>query len=111
MERAGHADSSKTTRTLSPADPQYGNIGAVVDAVHQGVIPDPTNGATHYWAPAAMPGGRPPPWGQQLAALNQVKIGDQDIVGGASGPGQAAADWDVNQWPSRHSRSPAAMAT
>lgn len=85
----GMQDSSKTTRTLSPADPQYGNIGAVVDAVHQGVIPDPTNGATHYWAPAAMPGGRPPPWGPQLAALNQVKIGDQVFAGGASGPGQA----------------------
>jgi spore germination cell wall hydrolase CwlJ-like protein len=84
----GMQDSSKTVRSLSPNDPQYGNIGAVVDAVHQGAISDPTNGSTHYYAPQSMPGGRPPPWAPQLAALNSVKIGDQIFVGGASGPGQ-----------------------
>jgi conjugal transfer mating pair stabilization protein TraG len=84
----GMQDSSKTTHSLSPDDPQYAAIGSVVDKVHSGAIPDPTNGATHYYAPKSMPGGKAPPWAAALAKQNQVRIGDQIFVGGSTGPGQ-----------------------
>jgi conjugal transfer mating pair stabilization protein TraG len=84
----GVAESSAATRNLRPNDPQYAAIGNIVDQVYSGAIPDPTHGATHYYAPAAMPGRIPPPWAGPLAQQNSVKIGDQVFVGGPSGPGQ-----------------------
>jgi len=68
--------------------PNYGAIGSIVDKVHNGLIPDPTNGATHYYAPRAMKGGKPPPWAAGLAKQNSVKVGTQIFVGGSQGPGQ-----------------------
>ena len=85
----GMQESSSTARSLSPTDPQYASIGSIVDKVHSGLIPDPTNGATHYYAPQSMQGGRPPPWAGPLAAQNKVKIGDQLFIGGSTGPGQS----------------------
>jgi conjugal transfer mating pair stabilization protein TraG len=76
------------TTGLNPNSPDYAKIGSIVDQVYNGAIPDPTNGATHYYAPQGMPGGRPPPWAPALAAQNQVKIGNQIFVGGSIGPGQ-----------------------
>lgn len=84
----GMQDSSRIARSLSANDPLYASIGHIVDSVYGGSIPDPTNGATHYYAPRSMPGGRPPPWGPELAAQNSVRIGNQIFVGGASGPGR-----------------------
>jgi spore germination cell wall hydrolase CwlJ-like protein len=84
----GMPDYSKITHTIQPSDPQYQAIGNIVDKVYSGAIPDPTGGATHYWAPASMPGGRPPTWGPALAALNSTKIGGNVFVGGAEGPGR-----------------------
>jgi conjugal transfer mating pair stabilization protein TraG len=84
----GMQDSSKIARTLSSNNPQYAAIGDIVDKVYNGQIPDPTNGATHYFAPASMPGGRPPPWGP-LLQQNANRIGDQIFVGGSTGPGQS----------------------
>ena len=85
----GMQDSSKVARSLKPNDPLYASIGDIVDRVYAGSIPDPTNGATHYYAPRSMPGGRAPPWAAQLAAQNAVKIGNQIFVGGSTGPGQS----------------------
>jgi conjugal transfer mating pair stabilization protein TraG len=85
----GMRESSSTARNLRPDDPLYRRIGDIVDQVHGGQIPDPTNGATHYYAPRSMPGGIKPPWAAQLAGQNQVKIGDQIFVGGSTGPGQS----------------------
>ena len=84
----GMPDYSKITHTITPADPQYQAIGNIVDKVYSGAIPDPTGGATHYYAPASMPGGRPPPWAPALARLNSTKIGGNVFVGGAEGEGR-----------------------
>jgi conjugal transfer mating pair stabilization protein TraG len=84
----GVVESSPITQGIQPNDPNYQKIGGVVDQVYNGAIPDPTNGATHYYAPGAMPGRRPPPWAAALASQNQVRIGDQVFVGGSTGPGQ-----------------------
>jgi len=83
----GMQDSSKIARTLTPNDPQYAAIGNIVDKVYNGAIPDPTYGATHYFAQRSMPGRQPPPWGA-LLTQNVNKIGDQTFVGGAEGPGR-----------------------
>jgi conjugal transfer mating pair stabilization protein TraG len=85
----GVAESSVTTHSLTPNSPGYAQIGDIVDKVYNGLIPDPTGGATHYYAPRSMPGRRPPPWAAALAQQNQVKIGDQVFVGGSTGPGQS----------------------
>ena len=84
----GVQESSAVTHGIQPSDPTYQRIGDVVDQVYGGVIPDPTNGATHYYAPQSMPGRIPPPWAASLAQQNQVKVGDQLFVGGSQGPGQ-----------------------
>jgi conjugal transfer mating pair stabilization protein TraG len=68
--------------------PNYNTIGSMVDKVYNGLIPDPTNGATHYYAPGSMSTGKPPPWAGALAAQNSVKVGTQIFVGGTQGPGQ-----------------------
>jgi conjugal transfer mating pair stabilization protein TraG len=86
----GVPESNPIAQNLSPDDPNpllagaYRNIGDIVDKVYNGLIPDPTNGATHYYG--YMP--RPPKWAAPLAAQNRVKIGDQTFVGGSTGPGQ-----------------------
>ena len=79
---------------ISPADPNYARIGDLVDKVYNRLIPDPTGGATHYYAPAGMPGGRPPAqWPQSwFNAQPKTKVGTQVFVGGAYGPGQSPTD-------------------
>ena len=76
--------------SIDPASDAYAKIGDVVDQAYYGGIPDPTGGATHYYAPRGMPGGRPPAqWPQDwFAAQPKVKVGSQIFVGGAGGPGQ-----------------------
>jgi hypothetical protein len=84
----GTRESSATTHSLSPNDPSYARIGDIVDKAYSGLIPDPTGGATHYYAPRSMPGGRAPPWAAALAKDNSVTIGHQVFVGRSRGPGQ-----------------------
>jgi conjugal transfer mating pair stabilization protein TraG len=77
---------------INPNSPDYARIGAIVDQVYNGMIPDPTGGATHYYAPGGMPGGRPPaqwPAGW-VQAQPKTKIGNQIFIGGGTGPGQAS---------------------
>ena len=87
----GVPESNPIAQHLSPNDPNpllanaYRNIGDIVDKVYNGLTPDPTGGATHYYG--YMP--RPPTWAAPLAAQNRVKIGDQTFVGGSTGPGQS----------------------
>jgi hypothetical protein len=90
----GVPESNPIAQHLSPNDPNqvlanaYRNIGSIVDKVYNGLIPDPTGGATHYLG--RWPANKPmPKWFGPLAAQNKVKIGDQTFVGGATGPGQA----------------------
>jgi len=86
----GVPESNPIAQHLSANDPNpilrdaYANIGSVVDKAYNGLIPDPTGGATHYYG--YMP--RPPKWAGPLAAQNKVKIGNQTFVGGAEGPGR-----------------------
>jgi conjugal transfer mating pair stabilization protein TraG len=84
----GVAESSKTTHSITPTDPNYQKIGDIVDKVYSGAIPDPTGGATHYYAPQSMPGRIAPPWAPGLAQQNSVTIGNTVFVGGAEGPGR-----------------------
>jgi hypothetical protein len=59
----------------------------VLEAVMGGQMPDPTGGATHYWAPRGMPGGKDPYWASALDDFGRVKIGDHVFLpGGASKP-------------------------
>lgn len=84
----GVAESSKATHTVSPDSPRYQQVGRIFDGVMSGAIPDPTGGATHYYAPRAMKGGIPPPWAGPLAKANDVTIANTRFVGsGPSGPG------------------------
>ena len=84
-------EGNPVAQNLSPDDPNpvlakaYRNIGDIVDKAYNGLIPDPTGGATHYYG--YMP--RPPKWAGPLSAQNKVKIGKQTFVGGSSGPGQS----------------------
>ena len=86
----GVPESNPTAQHLSGDSPNpllrnaYANIGSIVDKSYNGLIPDPTGGATHYYG--YMP--KPPTWAGPLAALNKVKIGNQTFVGGAGGPGR-----------------------
>lgn len=86
---------------LDPSSPQYTAIGDIVDQVHNGSIPDPTGGATHYWATSM--GQNPPrswgPWGPLAVAQNRTQIGNQIFAGGASGPGQAPQPTQVTGSP------------
>jgi spore germination cell wall hydrolase CwlJ-like protein len=87
----GVAESNPTAQNLSPNNPNpalanaYRNIGDIVDKVYNGLIPDPTGGATHYYGFMRTP----PKWAAPLAAQNSVKIGNQTFVGGSTGPGQS----------------------
>jgi conjugal transfer mating pair stabilization protein TraG len=68
----------------SPSDPDYQQMGRILDGVFSGNIPDPTGGATHYYNPRQSK----PPWGPQLAQANDVTIGGHRFVGtGPAGPG------------------------
>jgi hypothetical protein len=76
---------------LSQDDPEYQRMGKIVDGVWGGQIPDPTNGATHYYNPDTAS----PDWGDKLAAQNEVKLGAHRFVGsmdadGNVGPGTRA---------------------
>jgi hypothetical protein len=62
---------------LDPKSAQYGQLGSVVDGVAGGSIPDPTNGATHYYNPKMAT----PDWGDTLAKQNDVTIGNHRFVG------------------------------
>ena len=83
----GASEGQPAAQNLSPKNPGYATIGSIVDKAWNGLIPDPTGGATHYYGP--MPGGGQPKWAPPLAAQNKVKIGNQTFVGGGSGPGQS----------------------
>lgn len=40
----------------------------ILNSVQSGAYPDPTGGATHYWAPQGMPGGKDPYWADEEAS-------------------------------------------
>lgn len=60
---------------LRPGTPDYDRIGDIVDGIWSGQVPDPTKGATHFFAPAAQAalGRNVPAWarGQQGQAIGR----------------------------------------
>ena len=74
---------------MQPTDPAYQTIlNNVVRPVLAGQAADPTNGATHFYAPVAQQAlGRPPPsWGQGAPS---AVIGGHNFYKLGYGPGQA----------------------
>jgi len=59
----------------APTDPGYQRAAKIVDAVFSGALPDPTRGATHFYAPKAQAdlGRKSPSW---AAGQKGLKIGD-----------------------------------
>jgi hypothetical protein len=70
-----------------PGDDRYEAVGKVVDSVFDGKAGDPTGGATHYYAPAGMPGGKEPRWwGDEVKRAGGVRtIGGHRFAGKADG--------------------------
>jgi hypothetical protein len=52
-------------------------VEKVWSQVQSGSIPDPTGGATHYWAPNGMKGGKAPYWAKsETSDAGRLKIGN-----------------------------------
>lgn len=52
-------------------------VEKVWSQVQSGSIPDPTGGATHYWAPNGMKGGKAPYWAKsETSAAGRLQIGN-----------------------------------
>jgi hypothetical protein len=89
-------------------NPLFQQIGNVVDQVWGGAVPDPTQGATHYYAPAGMPGGQEPEWFDDVTrerGAGPVQIGGHLFSGRAQGqprrphsqtPGIAAPQYEAD---------------
>lgn len=72
------AGGNNLVHKYGPGDTQYNLAAKMVDLVFSGEAPDPTGGATHYYAPQGMPGGREPPWWQQEV---QARGGQPTVIG------------------------------
>src|SRR6185312_8254509 len=70
------ADHPQALMAISPNDPKYQAAGDILDAVASGHIPDPTGGATYFYAPGLQAKlGRPVPAfakGQQGVSLGST---------------------------------------
>lgn len=80
-------DGKARMMSLRPDDPRYQQIGAIVDGVLSGNSPDPTNGATHFFAPKAQAalGRDVPAWAQGPG----LQIGDHSFYTPGSQPAPA----------------------
>jgi hypothetical protein len=79
-------------QSVSPNDSVYQQVGAVLDQVLAGEIPDPTGGATHYYSPAGMPGRRAPSWWEDEVARGGgvTEIGTHRFAGPGDGTGSVS---------------------
>lgn len=64
-----------------PGTPQYEQAARVYDAVMAGQMADPTGGATHYYAPAGMDGGKAPSWFPSVSGNGTRRIGGHVFAG------------------------------
>jgi len=103
FEPWGNPEARAGMLAYSPQDPKYQQVGQIVDQVISGQMPDPTGGATHFFAPRAQAalGRQPPAWaqgqGQQIgghtfyAPEGRVQVaqagGGPIPMGGAPQPG------------------------
>lgn len=62
----------------SQSDPAIrARVQEIWNNVSAGKVPDPTGGATHYWAPKGMPGKKDPYWADEEASpAGRLKIGN-----------------------------------
>ena len=76
--------------SASPNSAPYKAVAKVVDGVIAGSIPDPTNGATQFYAPAAQKalGRKPPAWDDGTG----VQIGAHKFFGGSAQPAGPSGD-------------------
>ncbi|UYQ70960.1 cell wall hydrolase [Pelagibacterium flavum] len=62
---------------FGPGAAGYEQAMQAVEAVFEQGVPDPTGGATHYWSPRGMPGGRDPYWaGSEQGPAGRLQIGN-----------------------------------
>lgn len=63
----------RNAMALDPNGAEYQKLGGLADQVLGRMAPDPTMGASHYYAPQGMPGGRAPGWAKspQMTYLGQ----------------------------------------
>ena len=59
---SGVNDGGNVPYNQGASSPAYEDAVRAVNSVIMGDAPDNTGGATHYYAPGAMPGGRAPYW-------------------------------------------------
>lgn len=89
---------SKELLSYSPNSTPYKNAAAIVDGVISGQTPDPTGGATKFYAPVAQAalGRKPPAWDDGTG----VQIGAHKFFGGnpqvAQNAPKALSDDDIN---------------
>lgn len=76
---------------FSPGSPGYSDAMRAVEAVFERNAPDPTAGATHYWAPRGMGGGKDPYWAKsEQTPYGRVKIGNHVFLA-KSDPSRASS--------------------
>lgn len=82
--------------SISPNDPKYQSVGNLVDAAAGGKLPDPTNGATQFYAPAAQAAlGRNPP---SFAKGRGLQIAGHVFYGGQTMPKTSDDDDLINSY-------------
>lgn len=114
FEPWGNNDARARMMALKPDDPRYQKIGGIVDGVFSGQMEDPTNGSTHFVAPAAQAalGRQMPSWAQgeglpigrhtffaPEGRVQQAKAGGGDWWSSAPVVGQDAAPAQPNAPP------------
>ena len=72
-------------QSLSQDSDAYKQIGEQVDKVFSGAVSDITKGASNYYAPSGMTGGRAPSWAAGTEAQNLQVIGTQRFSGKVAG--------------------------
>ena len=72
------ANSPGSATKKAMKDPKVrARVERVWNQVQSGSIPDPTGGATHYWAPNGMKGGKAPYWAKsEMSAAGRLQIGN-----------------------------------
>jgi hypothetical protein len=94
---------------VSPNDPNYQRVAAIVDQMANAAdVPDPTNGATHFFSPSGMPGGIAPDWA--ASGRNVRRIGNQIFMTAPLIASTTAGTVDVHAPPPTEQTSGAAPA-
>jgi hypothetical protein len=84
------AGGNNPTARYSKDGATYKRAEKAVKAAFSGKEPDPTGGATHYWAPRGMPGKKDPYWAStEETKFGRVKIGNHIFL--ARAPTKVAA--------------------